>query len=310
MTESDVSTDCSSPKRYAEEYTDQQILKWAGKLELESVDLRDKSEKLIHLLEGNSKVLKTSFEKLNEVTGGLKDLKEVHEKLQQMKSAVQKAGKEQSSRTAGVKKLEKQIEGVLQGFSKSYSLDVVRAQKEIIGSFGKLEAKFEERLEEFTSVGTSTLTKALAESAGVFKDMESRLDAKMGSFAESHSAHFEKAVKEVHNELVNLVRQSAGLTQVLSSMSTETMRVSQRQLHLEQQVCSLKADIANLRGNCINRKEIISSNAHDSKVTKPVSPTCSKEQTRHRRAQTTLATRWIIPWDEISDSETLLSSEL
>lgn len=46
---------------------DKQILEWAGKLEMESVDLREKSSKLIEILRGNSDDLSALVKKLNAV---------------------------------------------------------------------------------------------------------------------------------------------------------------------------------------------------------------------------------------------------
>lgn len=52
---------------------DKQILKWAGKLELESCDLREKSSLLIGLLKRNSKELVTVIDSLTELTLDLKN---------------------------------------------------------------------------------------------------------------------------------------------------------------------------------------------------------------------------------------------
>lgn len=46
---------------------DKQILEWAGKLEMESVDLREKSSQLIEILRGNSDDLSALVKKLNAV---------------------------------------------------------------------------------------------------------------------------------------------------------------------------------------------------------------------------------------------------
>lgn len=74
MAESDQSTDYSSPRRYMEDETDKQILQWAGKLELESIELRDQSSRLIAELGRNSQQLHASCESLRAVTSGVRDL--------------------------------------------------------------------------------------------------------------------------------------------------------------------------------------------------------------------------------------------
>ena len=75
MAESEASTDCSSPRQYTEEETDQQLLQWAGRLELESIDLREKSSDLLRALEANSRKLQDSYEKINTASGWLKNAK-------------------------------------------------------------------------------------------------------------------------------------------------------------------------------------------------------------------------------------------
>lgn len=49
------------------EEADKQILEWAAKLEMESVDLREKSSQLLSVLQNNSKELCGVMKKLNEV---------------------------------------------------------------------------------------------------------------------------------------------------------------------------------------------------------------------------------------------------
>lgn len=49
------------------EESDKQILEWAGKLELESMDLRENSGKLIKVLNDNSKTLCKSLGKFNQL---------------------------------------------------------------------------------------------------------------------------------------------------------------------------------------------------------------------------------------------------
>lgn len=65
MVESEVSTECSSPTEYTEKEIDQQLLEWAGKLELESIDLREKSSTLLKALQTNSSRLQQSCEKMD-----------------------------------------------------------------------------------------------------------------------------------------------------------------------------------------------------------------------------------------------------
>ena len=49
------------------EESDKQILEWAGKLELESMELRENSGKLIKVLNDNSKTLCKSLSKFNQL---------------------------------------------------------------------------------------------------------------------------------------------------------------------------------------------------------------------------------------------------
>ena len=49
------------------EESDKQILEWAGKLELESMELRENSDKLIKVLNENSKTLCKSLNKFNQL---------------------------------------------------------------------------------------------------------------------------------------------------------------------------------------------------------------------------------------------------
>ncbi|SCU97475.1 LANO_0E16127g1_1 [Lachancea nothofagi CBS 11611] len=244
MADSDVSTDCSSPKRYTDEETDQQILKWAGKLELESMDLRDKSSKLLQALQVNSEHLKDSCEKISIATCGLKNGKEVQEQLQD---------------------------------AKEHWKCLEKGQNESATNLGKFEKRLEDKIAKFVS---------------------------------SHSTDFAKAVTDVQSALVILSRQSETLSKVMLSMSSDTQRVSERQLQLEQQVRGLKTNLVTWREETARIKSRDIGYKNCCKITKPVSPVSSREQMRRKRTQTSAATRWIIPWEEISDSETLLSSEL
>lgn len=49
------------------EESDKQILEWAGKLELESMELRENSDKLIKVLNENSRTLCKSLDKFNQL---------------------------------------------------------------------------------------------------------------------------------------------------------------------------------------------------------------------------------------------------
>ena len=49
------------------EESDKQILEWAGKLELESMELRESSDKLIKVLNENSKTLCKSLSRFNQL---------------------------------------------------------------------------------------------------------------------------------------------------------------------------------------------------------------------------------------------------
>lgn len=79
MSSSGSETDLtSSPvKRLSE--ADKQILKWAGTLELESIELRDKSSKLLQILAKNGKELNEAGKKLNSVYDVLKDLESIRQ---------------------------------------------------------------------------------------------------------------------------------------------------------------------------------------------------------------------------------------
>lgn len=66
MSDSENSTEYSSPARATHgDETDKQILQWAGKLELESIDLKDKSSQLFLALQQNSKELQAACSQLN-----------------------------------------------------------------------------------------------------------------------------------------------------------------------------------------------------------------------------------------------------
>ncbi|SCU79301.1 LAMI_0A08163g1_1 [Lachancea mirantina] len=78
MPDSEEITECSSPQLYMESDTDKQILEWAGKLELESIELRERSTLLIAAMEKNSRELRGSFSKLSEISEQLKELKDLN----------------------------------------------------------------------------------------------------------------------------------------------------------------------------------------------------------------------------------------
>ncbi|CUS24553.1 LAQU0S17e01530g1_1 [Lachancea quebecensis] len=259
MAESEASTECSSPRQYTEEETDQQLLQWAGRLELESIDLREKSSDLLKALEANSRKLQESYDKINTASGWLKNVKEVRDQLVKVENA-------QKNNEAKIMTLEKRVE-------------------------------------------------------------ESGLQTR--SSVETHSAQIAKTVENAQDLVLNLGRQSENMLAIMQSLSSETQLVTQRQVGLEQQVRQLREGMVawkeelsdhvtnTVRGAIEAATSMpITVRSHkqiqhtDLRVTKPMSPASSREHTRKLRTQTSSAMRWIIPWEEITENDHLLSSEL
>lgn len=149
------------------------------------------------------------------------------------------------------------------------------------------------------------------------KESETRICSKTDLLGED----FKKAVSDSRGLLLSLTSQSENMLQIMQMLSTEMQRVSQRQVSLESQVHQLNTNLVTWKDEIIEHvtrtahefTPLTKSNKHPAenhRITKPVSPALSREHTRRLRTQTTAGTRWIIPWDEISGSDTLLSSEL
>lgn len=146
---------------------------------------------------------------------------------------------------------------------------------------------------------------------------------------ETHSAELVKTVETARDLVLNLGRQNENMLAIMQSLSNETQLVVQRQVGLEQQVRQLREGLITWKEElsdhvtdtvrsaieaATSMSSVVRNHKHtqhvDMRVTKPVSPVSSREHTRKLRTQTSTAMRWIIPWEEITENETLLSSEL
>lgn len=146
---------------------------------------------------------------------------------------------------------------------------------------------------------------------------------------ETHSAELVKTVENARDLVLNLGRQNENMLAIMQSLSNETQLVVQRQVGLEQQVRQLREGLITWKEElsdhvtytvrsaieaATSMSTVVRNHKHmqhaDMRVTKPVSPVSSREHTRKLRTQTSTAMRWIIPWEEITENETLLSSEL
>ncbi|SCU79160.1 LAFA_0B01156g1_1 [Lachancea sp. 'fantastica'] len=358
MSESNVPTECSTPTTSLCEETDRQILKWAGKLELESIDLRDKSARLFQVLETNSQTLKNSYEKMAIATAGFGGIKEVQEQLKHTSQLLE---------------------------------TIVKAQSESRTHLEDFRKNSVALLANNTAVQSTEFDKAARNYKNGLDQVSEHIDRQLQSYHCEQSAQNVASVLKAESAFTSLMSQSVAASQVLTSISAVTSKISERLVALERKsegwqgsistLCDLKkelvgieevkaelatlrelkSDVAFLRQNSTSsdalkslrtevgelrglktdvdavlslrmemsalRKLIVATTVREKehrpekstlppksvpKITKPVSPASSRERLRRRRTQTSAGTRWIIPWDEISDNDsaTLMSCEL
>ncbi|CEP62678.1 Rec107p LALA0_S06e01156g [Lachancea lanzarotensis] len=353
MSDSNVPTECSTPRPSMCEETDRQILKWAGKLELESIDLRDKSSRLFQMLETNSRLLKSSHEKVALATAGLGDLKELQEQVKQVSQHLETFAKAQTANEASVKTFyqnlgdlstknvalrsseierialnnEDRIDQIMHRFNNQAHATLAEQSAQNVACNVRAESAFTNLLGQ--TVAASQVLKSVSAETARNSDRMVALEEQVGILKGSISALCEfkkevtgveelkdemKTLKELKSDIASLRKSTQGLD-VLSSFKAEVEELRSLKtdadavLNLRMEISALrKLIVTTLREKEHKPQELMSKLSPKSihKVSKPVSRQLPK------RTQTTAGTRWIIPWDEVSDNDsaTLMSSEL
>ncbi|SCU82497.1 LAME_0C01442g1_1 [Lachancea meyersii CBS 8951] len=369
MADSDVPTECSTPRRYVQEDTDRQILKWAGKLELETIDLRDKSSKLFQVLEANSELLKRSHEKVGLAAAGFSDIKDAQKQLTSALDFLERFEKAQMADRASSESSQKQLTELLVKHAVTRTTEIQSLARTTQSGLDQIQETFGKQLQSYRSEQSEQYIKVVSGAEKAFSNLlgqavtASQVLTSISSETSRLSEHLvflENQVRELRAEvselqglrsdvsaLCDLKTEIAALQElraemtILKDLKTEMVALRDPEMglgalsHLKTQIeelRDLKSEVGGLHDlktgmsalqelviSALREKELnlqqpmVPIQSRD-KVSKPVpsASTSSREQQRRKRTQNTAGTRWIIPWDEISDvdSATLMSSEL
>ncbi|AMD18669.1 HBL233Wp [Eremothecium sinecaudum] len=236
----------SSPLKHLDD-TDRQILEWAGKLEMESIDLREKAGDLLS-------ELRKRCNELNVTQKGIVDWKNtMNDELTSFKEEVLRALQDK--------------------------------HKVLLGEIRKTQ----------NSGGSGSRSKSTVQlpplSAGEMDKFSSRI---IKSF-ETRQNRWLKEFQSTQQVLYNVTVQMDRVTEVLGNMSRDLQNLTERQVTLEQELVNQRYE-HNQHNLSTPPPSFVASRKRSASPT-PRGVTLSKTRDKVNK------TRYIIPWEDISDQE-------
>ncbi|AET41207.1 Rec107p Ecym_7381 [Eremothecium cymbalariae DBVPG len=247
----------SSPAKQLDE-TDKQILEWAGKLEMESIDLREKASSLLALLE----------QRCNEV----------HETQQSMVS------------------WKNTIDDELKSFKEDVFQAIKDREESIVSQMKQVIS------DSVVSVQNANANKPLPPVVAASKltpDMD-KFSSKIIKSFETRQNKWFKEFQSAQQVFYNVMVQMDRFSEVLGNMSEELQHLSTRQVRVEEYLVRQQQ-----QQEQIAKKPLPSTPPPSFVVTRKrsASPLHSRPPAPSRTKDKTLQTRYIIPWEDISDQE-------
>ncbi|CCE61562.1 hypothetical protein TPHA_0A04870 [Tetrapisispora phaffii CBS 4417] len=277
---SNISTDClaSSPvKETVFNEADQQILEWAGKLELESVDLREKAGELTTVLKRNSDRLYSVMEQLN------KNLKNI----------------EHQSQTPADKDIDSEMLKILAKIEKTINDNLGKSNTTQGNRASRKRTRGSDDFELHNNIDSIVKNSIEKYSKSIVKPVR------------DNQTKITESLNFMNGMIFNFNNQLESVNKILGNMSSNLKSINDRQVHLENMFSQQKianddtnASIQQLQGTTLNNEiyEKVCYNKNSMMLEIPSTKigAITRSKAAIVKRQETKTNRNIIPWDELN----------